>query len=90
VPIDKPDFLSDQSWYLVAERLMLSRRQREIVAGVLQGHPETVIAELMGISPHTVHTYLLRVYRKLGVTDRAQLVAYAFRAYAQVDNGDLV
>ena len=32
------------------------------------------IALELGISQHTVHTYLSRLYRKLGVTSRVQLV----------------
>jgi two-component system nitrate/nitrite response regulator NarL len=57
----------------------LSERETEVLrltAGGLSG-PE--IARRLGIGPTTVKTHLQRAYRKLGVTDRAALVAEAMR-----------
>ncbi|MCG8468890.1 MAG: helix-turn-helix transcriptional regulator [Gemmatimonadetes bacterium] len=35
---------------------------------------EAEIAERLSISPHTVHQYMKRLYRKTGVTSRPQLI----------------
>jgi hypothetical protein len=38
------------------------------------------------ISRHTVHTYLDRLYRKLGVNSRAQLISVLFAAYVEMSH----
>jgi len=54
------------SQYLVP----LSPRELEILQWVARGKSNSVIAEIVAISTHTVDTYLRRIYEKLGVTDR--------------------
>jgi DNA-binding CsgD family transcriptional regulator len=41
----------------------------------LQGLTEKQIAAANSHSPHTTHEYVKRVFRKYGVTSRAQLMA---------------
>lgn len=48
----------------------LSRREEEVLAWVARGKSNPVIAEILGISSHTVDAHLRRVYLKLGVFDR--------------------
>ncbi len=48
----------------------LSAREVEILRWVARGKSNSVIAEIMGISPGTVDTYLRRIFEKLGVGDR--------------------
>ncbi|MEO1677016.1 MAG: LuxR family transcriptional regulator [Pseudomonadota bacterium] len=48
----------------------LSTREREALEWVARGKSNSVIAELMHISPHTVDTLVRRVFEKLGVADR--------------------
>lgn len=48
----------------------LTPRERSILTWVAKGKSNSVIADLIGISPHTVDTYLRRIYAKLGVSDR--------------------
>lgn len=48
----------------------LTPRERDILNWVARGKSNSVIADLLGISPHTVDTHLRRIYAKLGVTDR--------------------
>jgi len=43
------------------------------------GKSNTVIADIVGISPHAVNSYMRRIYLKLDVSDR---VSAAFRALA--------
>ncbi len=53
----------------------LTRRERETLAVLLTGASEKQAAARLGVSPHTVHDYVKRLYRKLGVTSRAELMA---------------
>jgi DNA-binding CsgD family transcriptional regulator len=48
----------------------LTDRERDILDWVARGKSNAVIGELLGISPHTVDTYMRRIYEKLGVGDR--------------------
>jgi two-component system nitrate/nitrite response regulator NarP len=55
----------------------LSPREREIVDLVLTGVRNQEIASSLGITPGTVKVHLHRIYEKLGVGSRADLVIYA-------------
>ena len=55
----------------------LSPREREIVDLVLTGSRNQEIAAGLGITPGTVKVHLHRIYEKLGVGSRADLVIYA-------------
>ena len=48
----------------------LSRRELETLQWIARGKSNSVIAEIMEISPHTVDTLLRRIYGKLEVGDR--------------------
>ena len=48
----------------------LTGRETEILEWVAKGKSNSVIAEIIGISPHTVDTYMRRIYLKFGVADR--------------------
>ena len=45
-----------------------------MVRGVFDDQKELCIAHRLGISPHTVNTYLQRLYAKLDVSSRPQLI----------------
>ena len=55
---------------------LLSQREREMVMLVMQGLTNREIARQANISVHTVKNYLLRIYDKLGVSSRAELIIY--------------
>jgi DNA-binding CsgD family transcriptional regulator len=57
----------------------LTPRQSEILGWLVAGKTDGEIAEILAISPRTVSHTLARVYRKLGVHNRAAAVAYAVR-----------
>ena len=57
----------------------LTPREREIAALAARGQSNPEIAETLTLSQRTVETYVLRVYRKLGVNNRRAL-AKAFDA----------
>jgi len=63
-----------QAWDEIARSLKLSGRELQIVKDVFDDRTEFAIAAHYGVSPHTVHTYCERLYRKLEVTDRVKLV----------------
>jgi hypothetical protein len=44
------------------------------VQGIFDDRTDTAIAADLKVSPHTVHTYIERLYRRLGVTGRVKLV----------------
>ena len=60
-------------WSRVQALWGLSEREVEIVRRVLLDHSESRIASEIGISRHTVHTHLERVFRGVGVHSRVQL-----------------
>jgi DNA-binding CsgD family transcriptional regulator len=80
-------FLSDAQWTIIARVLRLSGREAEIVSCLLDDASEAEIADGLGISSHTVHTHVERLYRKLGVGSRCQLAVRLFAAYAALHNG---
>ncbi len=48
----------------------LSSREKEILDWVARGKSNSVIADILEISPGTVDTYMRRIYEKLDVSDR--------------------
>lgn len=48
----------------------LSRREQEVLAWIAKGKSNSVIAEILEMSPHTVDAHVRNIYRKLHVTDR--------------------
>ncbi|MER5810396.1 helix-turn-helix transcriptional regulator [Streptomyces sp. NPDC002033] len=59
---------------------MLSRREREVLVHLAGGHTYCTIARRMGLSVHTVDTYLRRIRGKTGATTRVQLAFLAMCA----------
>jgi len=62
---------------------LLSSREQEVLDFVARGYLYKEIAEALGLSDHTVDTYLRRVYEKLHVNSRAQATA----RYAELKSG---
>ena len=57
----------------------LTQREREVIKLVGEGLKNKQIAERLFISDITVHHHLTSVYSKLEVTDRLELLIYAYR-----------
>ncbi len=57
------------------ERAPLTRREKQVVALLVSGHSTRSIADQCSLTVATVHTYLKRIYSKLGVHSRVELVA---------------
>jgi len=54
---------------------ILTHREFEIAGLVAQGFVNKQIADILGISRHTVNSYTRRIFSKLGVNNRAHMVA---------------
>jgi DNA-binding CsgD family transcriptional regulator len=65
---------------LTTTRTTLSPREREIVWLVSSGYANKGIAHKLAISQHTVNTHVRRIFGKLGVNSRAEMVAYALQS----------
>lgn len=61
----------------VESNVTLSPREKEIVRLVADGLPTKAIARTLEVSPWTVGTHLRRIFSKLGVKSRAEMVARA-------------
>jgi len=53
----------------------LSKRELDVLRGVLEGRSALELAELMGIKPSSVVTYQKRAYHRLGISSQRQLFA---------------
>lgn len=56
----------------------LTDRERQVITLIAEGLKNRQIAERLFISPTTVTHHLSSIYSKLGVSDRLELVIYAF------------
>ena len=53
---------------------LLSTRERQVIQHVAGGLSNREIAEALALSPHTVKNYLFRIFDKLGVSSRTELL----------------
>lgn len=58
---------------------LLTEREMEVLLGMSDGKSNREIGDSLFLSEQTVKTHAKRVFRKLGVTDRAHAVAIGFR-----------
>ena len=61
---------------------LLTPREEQVVALVAEGLGNRQIAIELSLSEHTIKKYLFRIFEKLGISTRVELVLYA------VNNGD--
>lgn len=57
---------------------LLTFREEQVVALVADGLSNRDVATELGLSEHTVKKYLFRIFDKLGISNRVELVLYAF------------
>src|SRR5579864_4773557 len=68
LPADVPSQLD-------AKRLMpLSSREKQVVHCLVEGLTNREIAQMLAISQHTVKNYVYKIFEKLGVSNRVELV----------------
>ena len=56
---------------------LLTAREEQVVALVAEGLGNRDIASELNVTEHTVKKYLFRIFEKLGVSNRVELVLYA-------------
>jgi len=61
---------------------LLTPREEQVVALVAEGLSNRDVARELKLSEHTVKKYLFRIFDKLGISSRVELVLYA------VNHGD--
>ena len=54
----------------------LSERERDVVGSLAQGLSNREIAERLAISQHTVKNYMFKIFEKLGVSSRVELLFF--------------
>ncbi len=80
-----PDLLSDSQWRLIVSTLGLSNREAEIVAQACYDESVGVMAARLGLSPHSIHTYRQRLYRKLGVDSFCKVMSVVFATHIALE-----
>ncbi len=58
-------------------RVLLTPREEQVVALVADGLTNRGVATELGLSEHTIKKYLLRIFDKVGISSRVELVLYA-------------
>ena len=56
---------------------LLTSREEQVVALVTDGLSNRDVATELGLSQHTIKKYLFRIFEKLGISSRVELVLYA-------------
>lgn len=57
----------------------LTTREKEVLSMLVNGFGNKEIANQLYISEHTVKNHLTKIFQKLGVNDRSQAIAFAYR-----------
>lgn len=66
--------LTDHAWHEIARALDITQRELQIVQAVFDNQHEGDIARHFQLSPHTVHMHMNRLFKKLNITSRTELV----------------
>ena len=66
--------ISHEAWERIASVFGLARREAEVLKCIVSDQHENDIAVSLGLSRHTVRTYLKRLRLKLGVHSRVAMV----------------
>jgi DNA-binding NarL/FixJ family response regulator len=56
---------------------LLTKREQELVPLVANGLTNREISTQLGVSEHTIKNHLFRIYEKLGISSRVELILYA-------------
>ena len=60
-------------------RVDLTERERDVLRLIGKGYRVLEVSDLLGISAHTVTSYVRDIYRKLGISSRAEAATEAIR-----------
>ncbi len=65
---------------------LLTKRQEDVVRLVAEGFTNREVSHRLNLSEHTVRNYLFRVFEKLGISSRVELVLYALNRREAAQN----
>jgi DNA-binding CsgD family transcriptional regulator len=57
---------------------LLTHREEEVVRLVADGMKNGEIARSLNVAEHSIRNYLYRIFDKLGVSSRVELILYTF------------
>jgi DNA-binding NarL/FixJ family response regulator len=57
---------------------LLTRREEDVMRLVAEGLKNREIAQKLNVAEHSIRNYLTRIFDKLGVSSRVELILYAF------------
>jgi DNA-binding NarL/FixJ family response regulator len=77
------ELFSESEWSELINKLDLSPRQAEVIQRILSGFSDKQIALDLRIAVPTVRTHLNRVFLRLGVQDRTEVVLHVFRQFRE-------
>jgi DNA-binding NarL/FixJ family response regulator len=75
------EIISNEAWLYLRDSLRLSDREITIVQGVFDDEDTDDIAAVLGSSANFVYSSLQRIYRKLHIGSRAELVVRVMAEY---------
>ena len=70
-----------KEWRAISSSLMLSPRQSEILRLIFDGKNDKQVAKALKIRAPTVRTHVRRLFERLEVRDRTQLVIETFKVF---------
>jgi two-component system nitrate/nitrite response regulator NarL len=65
------------------KKINLTGKEREIVSFICHGYRNKEIASKLSISEQTIKSHCNRIYKKIGVSGRLQLVLYAYKIWPE-------
>jgi len=68
------------SWISCMPTSYLTERENDVLRWVAEGKSSWEVGQILSISERTVKFHLSNIYRKFGVTSRAQAIVYAMRS----------
>jgi len=81
VPAGKISVLSKNEFSELVNRMPLSPREGQIIEQILFGHSDKQIAINLNMAIPTIRTHLKRIFLKLNVKDKYELILYFFSCF---------
>lgn len=69
---------------LLQEAFELTLRESEVLVWLARGKSNSEIAQILDISPRTINTHLVQIFRKLGVENRTSAAILALKRLEQI------
>jgi DNA-binding CsgD family transcriptional regulator len=81
---DAEGFVSEAEWRAVQAHFSIAGRLAEVLRLAFSGITEREMAKELEISPHTLHQYMKRLYRRVDAHSRAELLVQTISALARI------